>query len=103
MHVRRAVLSPHVIGLVVLGLLGLVVLWVMISWSVEADSGIMFEDADPEAQRRAYLMSTLPYLLSGAAASAVLAALVGLPLLVGARLIALRRSRAVDEGAPTAP
>ncbi|GAA1057652.1 hypothetical protein GCM10017608_00540 [Agromyces luteolus] len=103
MEVGRALRSPHVIALVVLGAAGLVVLWTMTSWIVQADSGAVFVDGDPDAQRRAYLMATLPYLLSGAAASAILGALVGLPLLVGARLVALRRARAADEGGPAAP
>ncbi|WP_353816755.1 hypothetical protein [Agromyces sp. SYSU T00266] len=100
MEVRRAILSPNVIALVVLGVLGLVVLWVMTSWLVELDSGAIFDDTDRDAQRRYYLMSTLPYMLSGAAVSALLASLLGLPLLIGARLVAIRQEPTATSTSP---
>ncbi|WP_438856094.1 hypothetical protein [Agromyces sp. M3QZ16-3] len=100
MDVRRAILSPNVVALVVLGVLGLVVLWVMTSWLVELDSGTIFDDTDRDAQRRYHLMSTLPYMLSGPAVSALLASLLGLPLLIGARLVAMRREPTTTSTGP---
>ncbi|WP_430647959.1 hypothetical protein [Agromyces sp. GXS1127] len=101
--VRRAVLSPHVLALVVLATAGFVVLSVGTSWIVEADSGFVFDGADPEEQRRFYLMSVLPHLLAGACVSAIVGGLVGLPLLVGARLTALRRAEARAEARAAGP
>jgi hypothetical protein len=90
---RRAVLSWHVVALALLGGAGALVLSVMVSWTLETSSGFAFDGVDLEAQRRYYLMSTLPHLISGACASAVVGALVGLPLVIGARYAGVVRSR----------
>lgn len=87
MSALRAVLAPSVLVLAAVLLAGIVTLWVMLSWQLESLVGV--QDPDLEAQRRYYLMAVVPNLVSGAATVAIVGPLIGLPLVIGARLAAL--------------
>lgn len=89
----RSVLDRSVAILVALALVSAAGLWRLISWNVEANSVQGVPVDSPEDERALQLMFVLPYLLSPAAASVLVAALIGLPLVVGARVAAVVRAR----------
>ncbi|GAA2029877.1 hypothetical protein GCM10009819_11960 [Agromyces tropicus] len=91
-------LAPSVLLLLAVGIVGVVGVQMLLSWSVEAQFGIPVDD--PETQRRSYLMSILPNVLAPTAAVAVVGAALGLPLVIGARLAALARLDARMRGGP---
>jgi hypothetical protein len=86
-------LDRSVAILLALALVSAAGLWRLISWNVEANSirGVTVDSPDDE--RALQLMFVLPYLLSPAAASVLVAALIGLPIVVGARYAAMVRAR----------
>ena len=89
----RSLLDRSVAILLALALVGAAGLWRLISWNVEANSigGVSVDS--PEEERALQLMFVLPYLLTPAAASVLVAALIGLPIVVGARYAAMVRAR----------
>ncbi|HEU4755886.1 MAG TPA: hypothetical protein VFS72_04430 [Agromyces sp.] len=89
----RSMLDRSVAILLALALVGAAGLWRLISWDVEANSirGMTIDSAEDE--RALQLMFVLPYLLSPAAASVLVAALIGLPIVVGNRYAAIVRAR----------
>jgi hypothetical protein len=91
--VIRSVLDRSIAILLALALVSAAGLWRLISWNVEANSirGVTVDSPDDE--RALQLMFVLPYLLSPAAASVLVAALIGLPIVVGARYAAMVRAR----------
>lgn len=89
----RSVLDRSVAILVALALVSAAGLWRLISWNVEANSVQGVPVDSPEDERALQLMFVLPYLLSPAAASVLVAALIGLPLVVGARVAAVVPAR----------
>lgn len=89
----RSVLDRSVAILVALALVSAAGLWRLISWNVEANSVQGVPVDSPEDERALQLMFVLPYLLSPAAASVLVAALIGLPLVLGARVAAVVRAR----------
>lgn len=88
-----AVLDRSVAVLLALALMGAAGLWRLISWNVEANSNQGVTVDSPEDERALQLMFVLPYLLSPAAASVLVAALIGLPIVVGVRYAAIVRAR----------
>ncbi|MEI5585234.1 MULTISPECIES: hypothetical protein [unclassified Agromyces] len=89
----RALLDRSVIALAVLAAVGAAGLWRLVSWSLAADELARSGPPGEEGQGALELMWMLPFLLSPAATTLVVAALVGLPLVVGARYAAIVRSR----------
>lgn len=89
----RAVLDRSVVALLVLVALGGAGLWRLTSWVLEANelagSGVVSADE----QRTLNLMFILPYLLSPAAATVLVASLIGLPIVIGVRYAAILRAR----------
>jgi hypothetical protein len=96
--VIRSMLDRSVAILLALALVGAAGLWRLISWDVEANSirGVTVNSAEDE--RALQLMFVLPYLLSPAAASVLVAALIGLPIVVGTRYAAMARARGDRSG-----
>ena len=86
-------LDRSVAVLLALALVGAAGLWRLISWNVEANSMQGVRVDSPGDERALQLMFVLPYLLSPAAASVLVAALIGLPIVVGARYAAIVRAR----------
>jgi hypothetical protein len=89
--VKRALLDRSVIVLAVLAVAASVLLWRLISWNVEASSpqGVVVDTS--QDQRVLALMFILPYLLSPPAVTLLVAALIGLPIVIGMRYAALVR------------
>lgn len=89
----RAVLDRSVAVLLGLAIVGFAGLWRLMSWVLEANelasSGVLTADE----QRTLNQMFILPYLLSPAAATVLVASLIGLPIVIGARYAALLRAR----------
>jgi uncharacterized paraquat-inducible protein A len=86
-------LDRSVLVLIALAVAGSALLWRLISWNVEATSaeGVVVDTS--QDQRILALMFILPYLLGPAAAAVLVGALIGLPLVVGARYAAIVRAR----------
>lgn len=92
----RALLDRSVLLLATLAVVGGTAIWRFVSWRVEAEQiWAEIRDSAPtaEQQRLLQLFDMAPFLLSQAAATVFVAALVGLPLVVGARYAAIVRSR----------
>ncbi|MBM7503182.1 hypothetical protein ACFPER_06840 [Agromyces aurantiacus] len=94
MTAARAVLSPSVLVLGIFLVAGVVTLSIMVSWQVDAQFGMQGTSLDD--QRTMYLMAVVPNLVSGAATLGIVGALIGLPLVIGARLAAMRGGAGVD-------
>ncbi|HEX6954271.1 MAG TPA: hypothetical protein VF156_05260 [Agromyces sp.] len=90
----RAVLDRAVLVLGAAAVVSAAVIWRLVSWRVEAEQ-LWAEIGDnpptPEQERMLRLFDLLPYLLSPAATMVLVAALVGIPLVVGARYAAIVR------------
>lgn len=98
-----AALDRAVLVLLALVVLGGAGLWRLVSWSIEADELAMSGSITAEEQMQLQLMWMLPFLLGPAATTLLLGALIGLPLVVGARYAAIARARSVGrEGDPAA-
>jgi hypothetical protein len=91
--VIRAVLDRSVLLLAAFAVVAFALLWRLISWNVEATriEGVTIDTS--QDQRALALMFILPYLLSPAAATMLVAALIGLPIVIGARYAAIVRAR----------
>jgi hypothetical protein len=94
----RVLLDRSVLVLATLAVAGGVAMWRLVSWRVQAQQ-IWTEIRDtpptPEQQEMLYIFDVLPFLLTGAATTAFVAALIGLPIVIGARyagVVASRRS-----------
>lgn len=90
----RAVLDRSVLVLAAAAVVSAAVIWRLVSWRVEAEqlwAEIGDDPPSPEQERMLRLFDLLPYLLSPAATMVLVAALVGLPLVVGARYAAIVR------------
>ncbi|MFE5670109.1 hypothetical protein ACFQ58_00740 [Agromyces sp. NPDC056523] len=97
-------LDRSVIALAVLALAAAVMLWRMMTGFVDATSTFEGVVQSSEEQRAAEIVFFMTYLVSPAVTAALVGALVGLPLVIGARAAALRRARAAAgaaEGSPT--
>jgi uncharacterized integral membrane protein len=97
--VIRAVLDRSVAVLLGLTIVGFAGLWRLTSWNLEATRLASTATTTVEEQRALELGFILPYLLSPAAATLLVAALIGLPIVVGVRYAAIVRARR----APVAP
>lgn len=95
----RAVLDRSVAALLVLVAVGAAGLWRLMSWVLEANELATSGGMTADEQRTLNLMFILPYLLSPAAATVLVASLIGLPILIGVRYAAILRARR----APAAP
>lgn len=91
--VIRAVLDRSVAVLLGLAIVGFAGLWRLTSWNLEATRLASAATTTAEQQRALELGFILPFLLSPAAATLLVAALVGLPIVIGARYAALLRRR----------
>lgn len=98
----RAMLDRSVVALLVLAVLGGVGLWRLVSWSIEANELAADASTTAEQQMQLQLMWLLPYMVGPAAATLLFAALIGLPLVVGARYAAIVRSRSVGRAGDAA-
>ena len=95
----RAVLDRAVLVLGAAAVVSAAVIWRLVSWRVEAEqlwAEIGDEPPTPEQERMLRLFDLLPYLLSPAATMVLVAALVGIPLVVAARYAAIVRRRDAD-------
>lgn len=95
----QAVLDRSVLVLAAAAVVSAAVIWRVVSWRVEAEqlwAEIGNDPPTPEQQRMLRLFDLLPYLLSPAATMVLVAALVGLPLVIGARYAAIVRRRDAD-------
>lgn len=95
----RAVRDRSVLVLAAAAVVSAAVIWRIVAWRVEAEQLWTEIGNDPptsEQQRMLRLFDLLPYLLSPAATMVLVAALVGLPLVVGARHAAIVRRRDAD-------
>lgn len=95
----QAVLDRSVLVLAAAVVVSAAVIWRVVSWRVEAEqlwAEIGGNPPTPEQEGMLRLFDLLPYLLSPAATMVLVAALVGLPLVVGARYAAIVRRRDAD-------
>ena len=96
----RALLDRSVIALAAFAVVAAAALWRLISWNVEA-SGPQVTIDTSEDQRVLALMFILPYVLTPAAVTMLVAALIGLPIVIGARYAAIvRAARPGEAGEP---
>jgi hypothetical protein len=91
----RAALDRAVVVLLALAVMGGAGLWRLVSWSIEADELAMSGSITAEEQMQLQLMWMLPFMLGPAATTLLLGALIGLPLVVGARYAAIARAPSV--------
>ena len=90
----RAVLDRAVIALAAIAALALVAVWLLISAFTQANDRLRTSAPEtPEDQRWLDTIFFLTYLLTPGITALCVAALVGLPLVIGARAAALRRAR----------
>ncbi|MCP2366597.1 hypothetical protein BCL57_000739 [Agromyces flavus] len=92
-------LDRSVIALAVVAIAAALVLWRLTTGFVEASSAFQGAVPTSEEQRAADVAFFMTYLVSPAATAAFVGALVGLPLVIGARAAALRRARAAAPAA----
>jgi hypothetical protein len=98
--VTRAVLDRSVIALAAFAVVAGAALWRLISWNVEASAPQVTIDTS-EDQRVLALMFILPYLLTPAVVTMLVASLIGLPIVIGARYAAMvRAGRAAASATP---
>ena len=90
----RAVLDRSVIALAAIAVLALIAIWRLLSAFIEVIS--RFRTGGPETEEDQRWLDTiffLTYLMTPGITALFVAALVGLPLVIGARAAALRRAR----------
>ncbi|RXZ37419.1 hypothetical protein ESO86_18425 [Agromyces binzhouensis] len=92
----RSLLDRSVLALAALAVAGGAGIWWLVSWRAEAErfwAGLSDRMPTPEEEGMLELYELLPYLLSPAATTAFVAALIGLPIAVGAAAAVIARSR----------
>jgi hypothetical protein len=101
---RRVLLDRAVIALFAIAVPAALAMWLLISWFIEVNlrpaGGELQTEAD---QRWSEVVFFSTYLVTPGVTAALVASLIGLPIVIGARAAALRRARAGGGAGDTAP